>query len=214
MDLQTPALYLLLGSQGKGKTYLLKYLMYQLRKKLKYGIVFTNTFFDNNPFPFIPAKYIHPEYSEEALEELMNIQANSVAKGKVKEAFVIFDDCLDSNDQFKSNALKRLSTQLRHYHITLFMSTQYCNLLPPRIRTNAMGVFIFENDTKINLMSVYESFGQRFDSYGDFKDYVLKNLAQKYSFIYYNKSTTATKLEDVYEVMICPPKIPKFHIKF
>ena len=29
----------------------------------------------------------------------------------INEAFVIFDDCIDDPDQFKSKALKRLTTQ-------------------------------------------------------------------------------------------------------
>ncbi len=119
--------------------------MYQLRKKFAFGIVFTNTFFDDNPFDYLPIKYIHPSYDENSLEKLMNIQEKLVKKNKIKKSFVIFDDCLDDEGEFQSRALKRLSTQLRHYHITLIMSTQYTNLLPARMRTNAMIVIIFQS---------------------------------------------------------------------
>lgn len=183
-----------------------------IEKKFFNGICFTNTKFDN-PFPCIDADFIHPEYSEEALENLMEIQANLVKKKIVKQCFVIFDDCLDDPGEFQSAALKRLSTQLRHYNIALIMSTQYCNLLPPRIRTNATAVFIFQNDCKSNLESLYESFGQRFDSYKEFKNYIIQNLSENYRFIYYDKNTTEKNLEDIFQVMLCPPKIPKFKIK-
>lgn len=214
MELKIPGSFILCGSQGTGKSTLIHYMMYKLRKKFKYGLVFTNTFFDNDPFPYIPKKYIHPEYSEEALTKLMDIQADLVAKKKINECFVIFDDCINSNEQFKSDALIRLCTQLRHYHITLIMSTQYCNKLPGIMRTNCMGVFIFKSDARLNLEAIYHEYGQRFDTYNDFKEYVFKKLSEKYRFIYYNKFTEKTKLEDVYQVMICPPKIPKFKIEF
>lgn len=223
MNIEVGFLYLLLGTPGSGKTHLLNYLFYMLRKQFSYGIVFTNTDFDM-PFPFLPNKFIHPEYSEEAVENLMEIQKRRVEKNlKVKNAFIIFDDCLDG-DQFSSITLKKLSLQLRHYHITVFMSSQYTNLIPPRFRTTAGGVFIFHNDTKINLNAMYESFGQRFDSYIDFKNFILKNLERQYSFIYYNKRLVSDpklkKLSDedkihfLFQVMVCPGKIPKFRIKY
>lgn len=42
---------------------------------------------------------------------------------------MIFDDAIDDPDEFKSKALEKLSVQLRHYDITLFFSTHYCNAL-------------------------------------------------------------------------------------
>ncbi len=65
----------------------------------------------------------------------MDIQAKQVKKGKSKEAFIIFDECIDDPDQFSCRELKRLTTQQRHYHITVIFSTQYVNQLPPRMRT-------------------------------------------------------------------------------
>src|SRR5687768_9029128 len=133
IDVDVPSLMLINGPQGSGKSRLITYLMHKLRKKFDYGIIFTNTFFDSDPFPFIKPEYIHPEYDEEVLENLMNKQAKLIEKGIIKEAFVIMDDCLDDPGEFKSAALKKLSTQCRHYHITLIMSTQYCNALPSRM---------------------------------------------------------------------------------
>ena len=141
------------------------------------------------------------------------MQEKLVSKGKIREAFVIFDDCLDDPNEFTSPALKRLSTQLRHYHITVIFSTQYCNLLPTRMRANAMIVIIFQTDTKNSLEALFNSYGQKFDTYNDFKNYVMKNLG-KYKFIYYNKDNQEKKLSDVYKVMMAPEKIPKFKILF
>lgn len=80
MDLEVPFLLILNGSQGMGKSHCAKYIMYKLRKKFDFGIVFTNTFFDDNPFGYLPEKYIHPEYNEKVLENLMDKQAKLVEK--------------------------------------------------------------------------------------------------------------------------------------
>lgn len=212
IDLQIPGLYIICASQGSGKSHLIHYLMYKLRKDFAYGLVFTNTFFDNNPFEYIPLKYIHPEYDEKVLEGLMDLQAELVDKGVEKEAFVIFDDCIDDKDEFTSPVLKRLTTQLRHYHITVIFSTQYCNALPPRMRTNAMGVFIFKTDTEISLRALYESYGQTFGAFSNFRDFVMKNTGD-FKFIYYNKFVNG-EIEDKYKIMRAPEHIPEFKIKY
>lgn len=223
MNIELDGLYLLLGTPGSGKTHLMNYLMYQNKDKFSYGIVFSNTEFDI-PFPFVPKKYIFPEYEEKALENLLEIQRKRVEKKqKVKHAFIIFDDSLDG-PQFNSIVLKKAILQLRHYYITVFMSSQYTNLIPGRFRSTAYGIFIFHNDTKINLNAMFESFGQRFDSYNDFKNFILANLEKHHSFIYYNKQlisderlkklTDDEKIQFLFKVMMCPAKIPEFRIKF
>jgi hypothetical protein len=143
----------------------------------------------------------------------MKKQAKLIEKGIIKEAFVIFDDCLDDPGEFKSAALKKLSTQCRHYHITLIMSTQYPNCLPSRLRANCMSVFIFYSDNKNTLESLYNSYGQVFETYNDFKSFVLSKTGD-YKFIYFNKMKTSEGGINDYKVMRCPPTIPRFHIKF
>lgn len=211
-NLITPSLNIIIASQGSGKSHLIKYLMYKLRKNFDYGLVFSNTFFDDDPFPYIEDKtLIHPEYNEEVLENLMKIQAKV---GKRKSAYVIFDDCIDDPEEFKSPVLKKLSTQLRHYNITIIFTTQYCNALPPRMRSNAMNIFMFHTDNKNSLEALYNSFGQAFESYNEFKKYIMDKTSVKYNFIYYNKMLNDNSLENNYKVYRCPAKIPSFKIKF
>lgn len=212
IDIEIPSLSIICASQGSGKSHLIRYLMYKLRKKFSYGLVFTNTFFDDDAYDFIPSKYVHPEYDEVALQKLMDIQAKLVDEGIEKNAFVIFDDCLDDPNEFKSLVLKRLTTQLRHYRITVIFSTQYCNSLPSRMRTNAMSCFMFQTDTEVSLKALFNSYGQKFDSFNDFRKFLMKNTGD-FKFIYYNKLETG-KITDSYQVMKCPDIIPKFKLSF
>ena len=208
LNLEIPGLIIINGRQGSGKSFLIKYIMYQLKDKFKHGIVFTNTAFDNNPFPYINKKYIHEKYSDEALDNLMEMQKKIVEKGKNCPAFVIFDDCLNSENQFTSDSLENLSMQLRHYNITVIMSTQYTNMIPVPIRSNAMEVFIFTTRGTRALESLHESYGQNFDRYSEFKDYLFKVFREEYNFVHYNT------MSDEYQVLKCPSEIPDFEIKF
>ena len=76
-NIDIPSFVIINGFQGGGKTYLIKYLMYKYRKVFSYGLVFTNTNFDtnNSGFSYVPDEFIYPEYDEEALDNLMNIQS-------------------------------------------------------------------------------------------------------------------------------------------
>jgi hypothetical protein len=159
--------------------------MYTLRKKFDFGIVFTNTFFDDDSFTYIKSDYVHPEYDEDVLQKLMDVQIANKENEITKQAFCIFDDCLDDPKQVTSSVLKRLTTQLRHYNITVIMSTQYPQSLPSRMRANAMSV-LFNSNNHNALKCLYESFGQAFPKFDDFKQYLFTNTID-HQFIYYNK---------------------------
>jgi len=212
MNIQIPSLILLNAPQGSGKSHLIRYMMYQCRKRFDYGICFSNTFFEDDSFDYIKKKYIHPEYNPDVLSALMKIQSNLIEEGKaVKEAFCIFDDCIDAS-QFKCPKLKQLCTQLRHYHITVIFTTQYTNLLPTFMRANAMAVIIFRTDSECNLRALYESYGQLFNNYNEFKNYLMQKLGN-YKFVYYDKRHVNEDIEDTYRIMLAPERIPKFQLQ-
>lgn len=212
MDITIPTLLLLNGPQRSGKSQLLRFIMYQLRKKFSYGIVFTNTYFEADSFEYINKKYIHPEYNPTVAEGLMKIQADSIEEGRpIKEAYCIFDDCIDAS-QFKCPSLKRLCTQMAHYHITVIFATQYTNILPPYMRANGLDVIIFKTDSECNLKALYANYGQLFNNFNDFKNYVMQNLGN-YKFIYYDKRHVNENIDDTYRIMRAPEKIPKFKLK-
>lgn len=55
------------------------------------------------------------------------------------------------------------------------------------IRENAFQVCIFASDTERSLKSLYESYGQKFEKFADFKDYIMANTGN-FQFIFYNRN--------------------------
>lgn len=206
IDYSKPALILVNGKQGSGKSYLLKYMMREISLSefpFAYGIVFSNTLWDGG-FDYIPKKYQFEEWDEEILKNLMEIQR----KNKHKRAFVIFDDCLFDPGQFTNPTIKKLCTQLRHYNITAFLLTQYCHLLPPYIRSNAMYSLIFDiGQGRRELESVYDSYGQKFDSYREWKRFYYDNTGE-HKFILFNKHVGK------FIIYKAPEHIPGFMIEY
>lgn len=205
-----PALIIINGTQGSGKSHFLKYLMRENSlgpTPFQFGIVFTNTAFEGS-FPYIPKKYIFENFDENVLKNLMNIQKNNVKKGIVKQAFVIYDDCLDEPQQFHNETMKKLSTQLRHYNITMIITTQYAHILGPRYRANAIySTFFNVGEGRRETEAIFNAYGARFKNFEEFKRFYYANT-KDYKFVSYNKDT------DSYQTYKCPSEIPDFKIKY
>jgi hypothetical protein len=206
------SLTIISGMTGLGKSHLIRYLMFQNRKDFDFGIVFCNTHFEDGSFDYVPKGFVHEEYDEEVLINLMETQKDLLSKGISKRVFIIFDDCLDP-EQFKSPILKKLPIMGRHYNISCIMSTQYPQLIPSSFRENATNVFMFQSSHKNTLEALYENYAMEFDSFNDFKQYVLTKTGN-YKFIYHNKTKNEGSIEKNFRVFKCPQDIPKFQIKY
>jgi hypothetical protein len=209
MNISTPGLVIITASQGSGKSHLMKYIISQHKQKLKYGIAFSHTAFNEGNLSYIPKKYIFAQYQPDKLQNLMKIQ-ESLPQGKRPLAFVILDDCL-FDSWVNCKHFNRLMTQLRHYNILVIITTQYVNKISTMIRENAFQVCIFASDTERSLKSLYESYGQKFEKFSDFKDYIMKNTGD-YKFIFYNRNEMDKDKQ--YQILKAPAKLPNFRLKY
>lgn len=212
-DVSIPGLFMIVGPQGYGKSHLIKYIIHsyaKVHKRLKYGIVFSNTGFDHDDnFEYIPKKFIHSSYNEKKLMALMAIQRNQ-PKAKRKMAFVIFDDIM-RDSQFKSKPFVELCTQLRHYHIFVILSVQYCVACESLFRSQVYQAAIFKCDDHNSLTALFKAYGQTFARYQDFKEYVLSNLGD-YKFLFINRREMDVRKQIT--LKRAPAEIPKFKLRY
>ena len=210
LHIEMPSLCIINAPQGRGKSHLIKYILHELEPQLDFGIVFTNTSFNEENYDFIDRKYIHPNYNEDVLKSFMSICSGLIKRGVKKNAFVILDDVL--GDRLNASQFLKLCTQLRHYNIYCIVSTQYSNAIPSNIRANAMYVVIFHQDTQRSLHALYDSYGQRFENFNAFKNYIMKRLGD-HKFIFIDKKITGS-IEDVFKIYKAPAKIPHFTMRY
>ena len=207
----SPGLHIICGLQGGGKSHLIRYIMHEKRRTFNWGIVFTQTKFGGGNFDYIPENFVHAQYSPAKLIALKKLQERLIKDGKSPAAFIIFDDCLYGKI-WNDPELLSLCTQLRHYNITCIISTQYPNALPPPLRTNAFTVSIFQMTTERALKALYESFGQLFESYTAFRQYIFANTGD-HSFLLFDARNGGTTVAERYYVMKAPADIPQFMMK-
>lgn len=212
IKIDSPGITIICGLQGSGKSHLIKYLLYQMRKKFDWGIVFTQTGFAGDNFDYIPKQFIHAKFSVEALVSLKNIHKKLIEAGKKPSAFIILDDILFGN-HWKNEVFLNIMTQVRHWGLTVLLSCQYPQSIPIMIRTNAFQVAVFGAATARALKGLFESYGQMFNSYEEFRRYIMDNTGN-HCFVWYNSRGTQATVEGRYSVMQCPAEIPHFLLKF
>jgi hypothetical protein len=212
MDVSIPGLIIICGLQGGGKSHLIRFIMHENQEKFDWGLVFSNTGFAAENFDYVDKRFVHAKYDEYALSNLKSIHEQLVEQGKKPSGFVIFDDCL-FDEQWKSKEFRALMTQLRHYKITCIISCQYPHSIEPLFRSQVFQVAMFFMTGERALMALYKSYGQMFDSYNDFKKYLLGNTGN-HQFIWFNARNGATSIDGRYQIMKCPETIPDFQLKF
>lgn len=161
-------IYLLLGLSGSGKSVLLNYLAYQMRKKFDYAIGFSTTKFRNS-LSFIPDELIYESFRPDIMEKIIQKQKASIQVGQEIHCAVFLDDVLgDSEMKLYGNLWRLLASSCRHYNMTIFLTSQYAFALPPIIRRNAMRIYITSAPCEEDVSVLFKEFGRRV-SQADFR---------------------------------------------
>lgn len=212
MNIKTCSTTVVAGMTESGKSHLIKYLVYDFacKNEIDYVVVFCNTSF-NEGYDFVPKDFIHEGYTEEALENIMKHQQQTIESGDVKQCLVIFDDVL-GDISFNSFVWTSFISKLRHYKITCFLATQQITKISTTTRENCHYACLFTPYTKNSRQAYYESYGGRFGSEKEFLEYV-DNGTKDYGFIFYSPRGGKTT-EEMYKCCRAPANLPKFRLEF
>ena len=133
------------AKRNSGKTQLMKHILKLYKDQFKAVFLvspteqITHTFRD-----LIKPENMFDEYSEEWTKKLMDKLAkiNEDKKGKDKShILLILDDIAVDTNLHSSKTFKQLFVKGRHYGITIFVTSQYINLISPIARCNSDYVF-------------------------------------------------------------------------
>lgn len=212
LGLPIPGLYMLYGLQGGGKSHMIRYIAYDNRKKFDCVLAFSNTGFVDGNLDFIDPRFVHREYNEAALQKFKNKFEAAIAEGKKPCGLVIFDDCV-TGKQWRSPVLTSLITQVRHYNITVVISTQWPKAILPVYRDNAFKVFMFHMSGKLAINALYENHGQMLDTFEMWKKFFIEATSEKYMALVYDPRNGGRTLDERYECITAPRDIPKFTLR-
>ena len=187
-----PTFIVLVGKSMKGKSHMMKYLLTDrfLKGKLKFGLVFSKTKF-NNDFDMFPEKSLKEGYNEEILiKYVANLKKIREKDGKVEANVIIYDDCsgiLTNGTPFFNNFM----CTARHYNTSIFIAVQYLcgrNAISPVMREQTSHCIMFNSRTLRTLENLFSSFGGLFDSFEAFKSYFMQATKEPYTAMLYLES--------------------------
>ena len=192
LDLSEVSCLLFVGKPKKGKSNAIRYIIlknsldkFKGSAKYEFGICFTRTKF-NGDYDFLPEEYVYDGYDEEVLERYLKALEEQISQGKkVPANFVIFDDLiglLSKNNPFLTNFL---GTH-RHTNTHIFLATQHLKTgASTTLREICSHAILFNSKQTNTLQSLFENFGQFFDTIGDFKDNFWDITREKFTAMLY-----------------------------
>lgn len=140
------------GITSSGKTNCLRNIMFLLKDKFDYGLIFSPTCKVNNDYDFIDPAFRFEKFNENKIKKLIKIQKELKQKDITKRAFIILDDFINmetnTNDTLNTqySVLSELYSRGRHFNISTIMICQHLKSCSPIIRSNSQIILI----TKIN----------------------------------------------------------------
>lgn len=174
----------MLGKRGSGKSTIVKDLCYHLRD-LPAGCVMSGTEIANGFYKdILPSILIKEEYKKQHIQNVLARQLQMKKRVDAGEkvdsrAFLIMDDCMESNSWVKDKEIRCVFLNGRHYKLTFLLTMQYPLGIPPVLRTNTDYVFILRDNDRSNKEKIFKSYAGIFPNFNVFQQ-VMNKLTANY----------------------------------
>jgi len=221
-DLKSNVTIAIVGGRGRGKSTLIRNLLYYNYKKIRIPLLISGTASLNNDFAgMIPELCVHDKYKPEKINALIKDQAilkTKILKGlcspNVKKiAYLIMDDIIGTDTIWKKDSsFARIFYAGRHFWFTNIIAVQNPISIPPGFRENIDYFITTSVSTEKRKKHIFEHFwNDRFGDYNYFKG-LLHKITNKdhYCMLLDNKNNAKCLSKYVYWVKGTHPlKIPK-----
>lgn len=190
-SLKTRSSYLIIGGKHSGKTTLIKELIHYFDKvcNIKTGFIYCNSKSDLSVYnKFFSNTFIYNDFNL-MLEKAINRQEQfneEYKEGKHKETYekdssllVVIDDIIDMSLLINNTDFMNIIYNGHYYNITLIISIQSVNILPPNVYQNFDMIFLFNTYNEREIKQIYNSVGGLFPSEKIFKS-VLQDYTKDY----------------------------------
>ena len=166
----SPPTCIVVGSRGKGKSWVTRELIHAVRD-IRTGIVVSGTEEGNDFYTsFVPPVFVHNEIRLATLRNLVAHQKKKQDKKPRDDVLIVLDDCMYDASFTRDATLRGIFMNGRHWKIMLVITMQYCMDLPVSLRTNIDYVFLMRETNPAVVERLYKNFGGGFPSLASFTD--------------------------------------------
>jgi hypothetical protein len=176
----------IIGSPGSGKSFLLKSLLFQMRRFYASVVVINPSEQSNGAFGSIVSPlHIHTTFENTTLTRIVNRQSIATANGtKNPSLLLVLDDVTTKSNTFDTEVLRTLTLRGRHLGVASIFTAQFSLMMPTSLR-QAMSYIIISNiPSAKDRRSIYDAWASNlFDNYEEF-DLVYLAITQSKPYTY------------------------------
>jgi hypothetical protein len=195
-----------IGRRGSGKSCTVTDILYHQRK-IPMGVVMSGTEESNEHYQqYVPDSFIYGKYEPDVIKKVISHQKKVVKKMSAKEkedfsnpsrsVFILLDDCMFDNKWTRSEDMRCIFMNGRHYRIFLGLTIQYVMDLPPSLRGQCDYVFVFKENILENKQKLWKHLFGIFPTFDAFNE-VFTQCTENYECLVLNVRSTSNKIEDV-----------------
>jgi len=199
---------ILLGKRRTGKTTITLDVMYH-KRRIPCGVVVSGTEESNHTFKgIVPDTFIYGEYKPEILDRvfvrqrkltnhnqrLMDLrQKDGLVDSKV---FIVLDDCMYDKSVWKSEVIRKVFFNGRHFNMFFLATCQYLMEIPPSIRANIDYTFVLREPVLSQRQKIYTYFA---GIVPDFKMFchILDRTTNNFECLVIDNTSRSTEISDV-----------------
>lgn len=163
----------IVGKRGTGKTYLIRDIISNISELDKLLIFDPNCMHDSFYRDNFPNATVEMKYSEEVVENFLNeckMKINENGGKPDKPSCIVFDCYIDG--PHKSDLLKEIFLNGRHYGINVINAQQTCLGYSPALRLNFDYIFMCREGSNINVKKLWNNFGGMFSTQESFRKHL------------------------------------------
>ena len=132
---------------------------------------------------FVPSAFRYPKFREQIVMDLVAKQKATIEKygdDKCQRVLLIIDDCAFEKGFFKTETMRFIAMNLRHYNVHVIITVQYALDVPPPIRQNIDYCFCLHDNSNSNKKRYWEHFYGQIDTQRNFNE-IFDALTNDYS---------------------------------
>jgi len=198
---------IIVGKKNTGKSTVIQDIMYYLYKtNIPRVVVFSGTeqlngFYKN----YVPETYIYDGSKlEEKLKEIEASQKDLAMRQNLGEIdsnvdlrlTIILDDLGYARKKFRTEIVRLLFMNGRHYHISMIIACQNCMDIGSELRTNADYIYTMQEQNDKGLRNLFENYFNNFSTKKDFKT-VLNACTKDYGCMIKDNTQRTTEVQSV-----------------
>jgi hypothetical protein len=176
----------IIGSPGSGKSYLLKSLLFQLRRFYASVVVINPSEQSNGAFgQIVSPLHIHTTFENSTLTRIVNRQSIATANGTNNPSLLlVLDDVTTKSNAFDTEVMRTLTLRGRHLGVASIFTAQFSLMMPPSLRQAMSYIIIANIPSAKDRKSIYDAWASNlFDSYEEF-DLVYLAITQSKPYTY------------------------------